>query len=52
MPIYKEYTKVPHAILYKSSKVGEEPTALPYNLFSVVWSECNEEVTESKWSCG
>ena len=50
MPIYKEYMKVPHAILYKSSKVGEELTAVPYTLFSVVWSVCNEEVTESKCS--
>ena len=49
--VYKEYTKVPHAILYKASKVTEEP-AVPYALLSIVWSLCDEEVTESEGSCG
>ena len=48
MPAYKEYQKIPHAILYKNSAVGED-SAIAYTLVSVVWSTCDEELTECKW---
>ena len=47
IPVYKEYQKIPHAILYKNSAVGEE-SAIAYTLVSAVWSTCDEELTECK----
>lgn len=49
LPVYKEYQKVPHAILYKNTAFGEE-SEIAYTLVSAAWSTCDRELNLGKWS--